>query len=159
MKKLIDTILAGKRKRFLRRQAIYQTSARVSEMDLFRVARRLDCKLTVDLSKWLLSAGYGIIENSLSFREDWFCLLDDGPLKGDVAFARDNQDNIYAYDPGDGAIYFIGSNNNGYARLADDFCSFLRELVKRNYDLAAWRDSLTLQHFGAAGSTSPQQAT
>ena len=154
MKKLIDTILADKRKRFLIKKPIYQTSSRVNEMDLFRIAKKLDCKLSVGLSKWLLTAGYGDIEQSLSFREDWFCLLENGPLQGKVAFAQDNKENTYAYDPKDGAIYFVGQG--GYARMTDDFNQFLEELVKRKYDLAGWRDSLQLQHYG--DSTNPQAA-
>ena len=154
MKKLIDTILADKRKRFLIKKPVYQTSSRVSEMDLFRIAKKLDCKLSVGLSKWLLSAGYGDIENSLSFREEWFCLLEDGPLKGKVVFAQDDKANTYAYDPKDGAIYFI--SKDGFARLANSFTEFLNELVKRNYNLAAWRDSLQLQHHN--DSTKPQAA-
>jgi hypothetical protein len=154
MKKLIDTVLADKRKRFLIKKPIYQTSSRVSEMDLFRIAKKLDCKLSVGLSKWLLSAGYGDIENTLSFREDWFCLLENGPLQGMVAFAQDNQENTYAYDPKDDAIYFVG--NDGFARMADDFREFLQELVKRKYNLAAWRDSLQLQQHG--DSSTPQAA-
>jgi hypothetical protein len=152
MKKTIDTILSAKRKRLLRSQPIYQTSRRASEMDLFRVARKLDCKLTVDLSKWLLTAGYGDIEHSLSFREDWFCLIDQGPLGGNVAFAHDNLDNLYAYDPRNGSIYFISHDGAGYARLAASFCEFLQELVKRDYDLAAWRNSLALERLDTPGS-------
>lgn len=154
MKKLIDTILADKRKRFLVKKPIYQTSSRVNEMDLFRIAKKLDCKLSVGLSKWLLTAGYGDIEQSLSFREDWFCLLENGPLKGKVAFAQDDKENTYAYDPKDGAIYFVGQD--GYARMADDFNEFLQELVNRRYNLAEWRDSLDLQHYSV--STNPQAA-
>ena len=154
MKKLIDTILADKRRRFLIKKPIYQTSSRVSEMDLFRIAKKLDCKLSVGLSKWLLSAGYGDIENTLSFREDWFCLLENGPLQGKVAFAQDDKENTYAYDPKDGAIYFV--SQNGFARMADNFREFLQELIKRNYNLAAWRDSLQLQHHN--DSTKPQAA-
>ena len=154
MKKLIDTVLTDKRKRFLIKKPIYQTSSRVNEMDLFRIAKKLDCKLSVGLSKWLLTAGYGDIEQSLSFREDWFCLLENGPLQGKVAFAQDNKENTYAYDPKDGAIYFVGQG--GYARMTDDFNQFLEELVKRKYDLAGWRDSLQLQHYG--DSTNPQAA-
>ena len=149
MKKTIDTVLTAKRKRFLRRKPIYQTSARASEMGLFRVARQLDCKLTLGLSKWLLEAGDGDIESSLSFREDWFCLLSHPPLSGLVVFAHDNLDNLYAYDPEDDTIYFIAAGNSGYARLADDFCAFLNELIRRDYNLAAWRDSLTLEKFDA----------
>jgi hypothetical protein len=154
MKKLIDTILTDKRKHFLVKKPIYQTSSRVSEMDLFRIAKKLDCKLSVGLSKWLLSAGYGDIEHSLSFREDWFCLLENGPLKGKVAFAQDDKENTYAYDPKDGAIYFV--SRNGFARLADDFRAFLQELIKREYNLAAWRDSLKLQHYN--DNDNPQAA-
>jgi len=154
MKKLIDTILADKRKRFLVKKPIYQTSSRVNEMDLFRIAKKLDCKLSVGLSKWLLTAGYGDIEQSLSFREDWFCLLENGPLKGKVAFAQDDKGNTYAYDPKDGAIYFVGQD--GYARMADDFNEFLQELVNRRYNLAEWRDSLELAHYSA--SANPQAA-
>lgn len=153
MKKTIDTILSAKRKRFLRSQPIYQTTARVSEMDLFRVARNLNCKLTVGLSKWLLSAGYGDIENSLSFREDWFCLINHPPLPNLVAFAHDNLDNLYAYNPKDGSIYFVGNNEAGYARLADDFIAFLQELAQRDYDLAGWREGLTLERYEPAQAT------
>ena len=154
---LIDTILAGKRRRFLAKHPIYHTSSRATEMELFQIAQNLNCKLTPGLSKWLLTAGYGDIEHSLSFRKDAFCLLSDGPLQGVVVFAHDDQDNIYAYDPEDGAIYFVSSSDKGYARLTDDFCGFLQELVKRDYDLATWRDSLTLQQSGAADDALPQE--
>lgn len=157
MKEIIDTVLSAKRKRLLRNQPIYQTSKRVSEMDLYRVALKLNCKLTLGLSKWLLAAGYGDIEHSLSFREDWFCLIGPGPLNGNVAFAHDDQDNLYAYDPQHSTIYFINQKQNGYARLADDFCSFMRELAQRDYNLAGWRDSLTLQPF-ASGNVAPREA-
>lgn len=149
MKKTIDTVLTAKRKRLLRRKPIYRTSARASEMGLFRVAKQLDCKLTLGLSKWLLEAGYGDIEDSLSFREDWFCLISHPPLPSLVVFAHDNADNLYAYDPKDDAIYFIAADNGGYAHLADDFCAFLQELIRRDYNLAAWRGSLTLEKFDA----------
>ena len=155
---LIETILTGKRRRFLAKHPIYHTSSRATEMELFQIAQNLNCKLTPSLSKWLLTAGYGDIERSLSFRKDWFCLLSDGPLQSVVAFAHDDQDNIYAYDPEDGAIYFVSSSDKGYARLADDFCGFLQELIKRNYDLATWRNSLELQHHGAADDTLPKEA-
>ncbi|MBI1175114.1 MAG: hypothetical protein GC139_07585 [Sideroxydans sp.] len=158
MKKLIDTILSGKRKRFLRSRPIYQTSARVSEMDLLMIARKMECKLPLGLSKWLLAAGYGDIENSLSFRKDWFCLIGHGPLNGNLAFAQDELSNIYAYDPKDGVIYFISSDNRSYARMTDDFCSFLQELVQRDYNLAAWRDSLALQHYDTIDEQHPQEA-
>lgn len=147
MKKTIDTVLSAKRKRFLSRKPIYQTSARASEMGLFRIARQLDCKLTLGLSKWLLEAGYGDIENSLSFREDWFCLVSHPPLPSLVAFAHDDADNIYAYDPKDDTIYFIAADNGGYARLSDDFQKFLEELIRRDYKVAEWRDSLQLDAF------------
>lgn len=150
MKKTIDTVLSAKRKRFLRNQPIYQTSARASEMGLYKVAKKLQCKLTLGLSKWLLEAGYGDIENNLSFREDWFCLLNRSPLPSLVAFAHDDQDNLYAYDPKKDTIYFIAADNSGYARLADDFCTFLNELIKRDYDLPTWRDSFTLEKFDTA---------
>ena len=155
---LIETILTGKRRRFLAKHPIYQTSSRATEMELFQIAQNLNCKLTPSLSKWLLTAGYGDIERSLSFRKDWFCLLRDGPLQSVVAFAHDDQDNIYAYDPEDGAIYFVSSSDKGYARLADDFCGFLQELIKRNYDLATWRNSLELQHHGTTDDTLPKEA-
>jgi hypothetical protein len=151
MKKLIDTILTGKRRRFLRSRPIYETTSRVTEMELLQIAQKLDCKMALGLSKWLLSAGYGNLEQSLSFHRDWFCLLDNGPLQGNVAFAHDDMNNIYAYDPRDSAIYFVNINGD-YARLADDFTAFMQELVRRDYNLAEWRNSLTLQHHEAAAA-------
>lgn len=157
MKELIDIILTGKRRRFLRSKPIYETTSRVSEMELFQIAQKLDCKMALGLSKWLLTAGYGKIEQSLSFHRDWFCLLDNAPLKGYVAFAQDDLNNIYAYDPDSGAIYFINVNGH-YARLSDDFSLFLKELVERDYNLAAWRDSLELQRPEPTDASSSQQA-
>ena len=157
MKELIDTILTGKRRRFLRSKPIYETTARVSEMELLQIAQKLDCKMALGLSKWLLTAGYGDIEKSLSFRRDCFCLLGDGPLKGNVVFAHDELNNNYAYDPTHGTIYFVDISG-GYARLADDFISFLAELVQRDYNLTAWRDGLQLQRHNAADHSVSRQA-
>jgi hypothetical protein len=147
MQETVKKILSAKRRRFLQSKPVFHFTASTTEMDLFRVARRLDCKLTVGLCKWLRAAGYGDIDGTLFFREDCFSVINEGTLSKYVAFARDELDNVYAFDSKDGAIYFIDPHQAGYARMSKDFLSFLIELTERDYQLPEWRTSLALTKY------------
>ncbi len=144
MQNTIKTILSAKRKSFLTSKPIFHFHAPATEMDLFLTARRLDCKLMVGLCQWLRAAGYGDINDTLIFRDDYFSTITQGALTGYITFARDEVGNAYAFKPQEGAIYFVSLHENAYARMANDFHEFLQELVRRNYNLPEWRESLAL---------------
>lgn len=144
MQNTIKTILSAKRRSFLTAKSIFHYHAPATEMDLFMTARRLDCKLVVDLCQWLRAAGYGEINEMLIFRDEYFSTITQGALTGFVTFAHDEVGNAYAFKPNDGGIYFSSMHESAYARMADDFHSFLQELIHRDYNLAEWRESLQL---------------
>ena len=142
MQDIIKIILAAKRKHFLHSKPIFHFSAPAAEMDLFMIARKLDCKLSVGLCQWLRAAGYGDINETLTFRNDYFASITEGALAGCVTFARDELGNLYAFSQNDEGIYYIDQHGDVYARMSGNFMSFLQELIRRDYNLAQWRDSL-----------------
>src|SRR5512143_454557 len=97
MQDTIKTILSAKRKYFLHSKPVFHFFAPAAEMDLFITARKLNCKLTVGLSRWLRTAGYGDINETLIFRDEFFSLITEGTLAGCVTFARDELGNTYAF--------------------------------------------------------------
>lgn len=152
MQNTIKTILAARRKHFLHSKPIFNFFAPAAEMELFLTARKLNCKLAVNLSRWLRAAGYGDIGETLSFRHDYFAVVTDGALAGCVTFARDELGNSYAFSQENGAIYYIDRHGDSYAPMADNFASFLEELIRRDYNLAQWRDGLTAKRELAAAN-------
>jgi len=144
MQNTIKTILSARRKSFLSSKPIFHFYAPATEMDLFMTARRLDCKMAVSLCQWLRAAGYGDINDTLIFRDEYFAPISHGALTGYITFAHDEAGNAYAFKPGDGGIYFISAHEAGYARMANDFRDFLQELIQRDYNLPQWRETLKL---------------
>ena len=144
MQNTIKTILSDKRKSFLSSKPVFHYFAPATEMDLFMTARRLDCKLAVGLCQWLRAAGYGDINDTLIFRPEYFSTITHGTLSGYITFAHDEAGNAYAFKPKEGAIYFISLHESAYARMSDDFLHFMQELIRRDYNLAAWRELLTM---------------
>jgi len=142
MDEIAKIILSAKRRRFLRSRPVFERFAPVSEEELFRLATELNFKFALGLSKWLLLAGYGDIDETLSFRKDCFSVIDDEPLNGHVSFAKDTFGNRYAFNPKDGSIYYIGPPAQAVARISDNFSSFLQELIRRDYQLKEWVGSI-----------------
>lgn len=145
MQNTIKTILAAKRRSFLHSKPIFRFHAPAAEMDLFMTARKLNIKMTSGLSRWLRTAGYGDINETLQFRDDYFSLITAGALSGCVTFARDELGNTYAFSQKDGSIYFVDRHGEAYARMANDFLAFMEELIRRDYDLPHWREALLNQ--------------
>jgi hypothetical protein len=142
MDEIAKIILSAKRRRFLRSHPIFERFAPVSEAALFRLATGLNFKFALGLSKWLRLAGYGDIDQTLSFREEWFSVIDGSPLTGHVTFAQDIDGNRYAFNPKDGSIYYIHPEQI-VARISDDFPAFLQELIRRDYQLKEWMRSIS----------------
>ena len=144
MDKITKTILSAKRKRLLRSRPVFERFAHVSEAELFRLATGLNFKFTLGLSKWLLQAGYGDIDEVLSFREEYFSVINGGVLDGCISFARDSDGNRYAFSPKDGGIYFICESKPAVVRVSDDFPSFLQEFIRRDFQLNDWMGSISI---------------
>ena len=143
MDEIAKTILSAKRRRFLRSRPVFEHYAPVSEAELFQLATSLNFKFATGLAKWLLLAGYGDIDETLSFREYWFSVIDGEPLCGLVAFAQDIAGNRYAFNPKDGCVYFCPPEQAAF-RISDNFPSFMRELIRRDYRLKEWMDSIPI---------------
>jgi hypothetical protein len=146
MHDMIKTILAAKRRHFLHSKPVFHYFGPATEMELFMTARKLNCKLALNLSRWLRAAGYGDLNGTLSFRHDYFAVVAEGALAGCITFARDELGNTYAFSQEDGVIYYIDRHGDSYARMANDFMAFMLELIQRDYNLAEWRDSLPAKH-------------
>jgi hypothetical protein len=142
MDEIAKTILSAKRKRFLRSRPVFERVAPVTEEELFRLATGLNFKFTVGLARWLLLAGYGDIDETLSFRKDCFSVIDREPLSGHISFAHDASGNRYAFNPKDGSIFCIRCPDGAVVCMAGDYPSFLRELIRHDYKLDEWVGSL-----------------
>jgi len=147
MDDLISIILKARRKGIFRSRPIFDCFSTVSENELLAIEAKINCKLPVSLRQWLLSAGYGDINESLSFRKNWFQVIDRGQLEGHVIFAQDILGNFYAFNPYSEDIFYISRSYNGYASVATDFQTFLLELIERDYHLGPWMDSLELKDY------------
>ena len=144
MDKIVKVILSAKRRKLLRSRPVFERHAPVSEAELFRLAKGLNFKFTLGLSKWLLLAGYGDIDNTLSIRENMFVVTPAESLEGHVLFAHDIADNRYTFSQKDGSIYCIYPDNT-VVRVSDNFPSFLQELIRHDYKLSEWMSSLRVK--------------
>lgn len=143
MDEIANTILSAKRRRFLRSHPVFEQHAPTSEARLFHLATSLNFKFSLGLSKWLRLAGYGDIDSTLSFREEFFSIINGGNLDGCVRFAQDTAGNQYAFNPSTGSIHFISLAKQMAAQISTDFPSFMQELIRRDYNLAGWMDTLS----------------
>jgi hypothetical protein len=138
MSDLLGRIFRSKKKKWLGVGSIFEPYEKVLETDIADLEFRLREKLPSVLRDWLLMAGYGDINTVLSFRKDWFRVIDRGALKGHIVFAQDDLGNFYSFSPIDGAIHFICRSAPQYAYMAKDFRSFLEEFERRAFNLQEW---------------------
>ena len=135
-------VLAGKREGIFRSPSLYEPYRPVEESDLAALEERLGHLLPQALRAFLMVAGYGDLNDVLSFREEWFAIIDGGELHGHVFFAQDILGNFYSFDPGNGHVHFICRSSPEYAPMAAGFYQFLCELERYEFALEAWTDSL-----------------
>lgn len=138
---LTEAVLAARRERCFRSTPVYAAYASVSSEELGRLEGKIGNVVPASLREWLLTVGYGDIDDALSFREAWFFPIEKGPLQGGATFAQDILGNFYAFDAL-GAIYFLSRSKPACALIADDFCAFIEELIRRDYRLSDWMDAL-----------------
>ena len=138
MSALFLRILDAKRKRLLGKKRIFEPHRVVAESELAILEDRIGCALPNSLRSWLLEAGYGDLNEELSFREEWFSVVDRGQLKGHVFFAQDIPGNFYSFSPANGEVHYVCRSSVEYAFMAQDFHAFLEELERREFQLEKW---------------------
>lgn len=139
---ITSRVLAGRRKRLTGSSPLYEPYQRVADSDLKALEERLGHLLPDGLRSFLLAAGYGDLNEVLSFREEWFTVIDRGELTGHVIFAQDDGGNFYAFGPTDGRVHFVCRSSPEYAPMAAGFCDFLRDLERHSFQLETWTNSL-----------------
>jgi hypothetical protein len=144
MQALAERILKKTRKNWLRTRPLFRPFKPVDLVALERAENKVGTRLPEDLKTWLLSVGYGDVDEVLSFRHDWFHAIDQGHLKSAVIFAQDELGNFYAFSPVDGSIHFFARSSPEYATVAPSFRTFMEELEHRDFKLGEWMDSLVL---------------
>ena len=142
MRNLVARVLAKTRKRWFKTRPIFEAYKPVPPAELERIEQKVGTVLPADMKEWLLSAGYGDIDESLSFRYEWFSQVEQGDLRGAVRFAQDELGNFYAYSPKDGNIVFFSRSSPEYAAVAPSFLAFMEELERRDFRIETWMASL-----------------
>jgi hypothetical protein len=145
MEPLFARILDAKRKRFFGSKPVFKPYKPAT--DIADVEAKIGVSLPAALRSWLVTAGYGDINEVLSFRSDWFNVLDRGELKGHVVFAQDILGSFYSFAAADGTIHFICRSAPEYAFLSKHFVAFLEELEQRSFQLVEWTDGLAAQPY------------
>lgn len=141
---VVQRILSLSRKGWFRSRPIFKPHQPVSKADLVDVEIKVGAKLPDDFQTWLLAAGYGDIDEDLSFRSEWFKKVDRGVLKGALLFAQDSLGSFYAFAPRDGQVICFSRSTPEYAVLAPNFHSFVAELEQRDFKILEWIESVEL---------------
>lgn len=146
LESLAKTVLSASRKGFLRSKSVFKPHAATSTRELSELAEEIGIPLPNDLQVWLLAVGYGDIDEELSFRREWFARIESGQLKGGARFAQDILGNFYAFNS-DERIIFLSRSQSAYAVMSKGFLEFIDELVRRDYKLIDWVNTLETQWY------------
>ena len=138
---IADKVLSTSRKSLFRRKSIFSAHKGITPDELRMLDLKLGVQIPDDIRDWLFAAGYGDIDDELSFREEWFSVIKVGQLKGGVIFAQDILGNYYAFDL-NGNIYYLSRSQQVFAKVSDSFLLFIRELINRDYKLVDWVETL-----------------
>lgn len=134
-------ILSTRQRRLLGTRPVFRRYSAVSHDDLLILQQEVGADLPAQLVEWLSQVGYGDLGDDLSFRKELFVRVTSGDLTGAIIFAQDILGSFYAFDAS-GRIYHFPRFEPTVAFVADDFLTFLEELVRRDYTLVAWMDTL-----------------
>jgi hypothetical protein len=139
---LAKTVLSASKKSFFRPKPIFKAYAKTSAEELMAVEKESAVMLPDDLKRWLLTVGYGDVADELSFRKDWLAVINRGKFRGSMIFAQDILGNFYAFDSKSDHIYYLSRSEQVFARMSENFLMFMTELVRRDYKLVAWTETL-----------------
>ncbi|MFY8041601.1 MAG: SMI1/KNR4 family protein, partial [Rhodoferax sp.] len=108
--------------------------------------KEIGISLPNDLRRWLLALGYGDINEELSFRAEWFALIESGQLQGGARFAEDILGNFYAFDA-IGCVFYLCRSQPAFAQVSKSFAEFVEELVRHDYKLLDWVSTLSTEPY------------
>jgi hypothetical protein len=146
LRELAETVSLARRKGMFRQRQVFAPYANTSASELQQMQVDLGRELPNAFNEWLLTLGFGDINEELSFRREWVAPIERGQLEGAVRFAQDIEGNFYAFDDR-GRVYFLSRSEPVFALVAEDFPHFVEELVRRNYDLMEWIRSLSTEKY------------
>jgi hypothetical protein len=146
IEQLAKALIAASRKGFLKKKPMFELYEPTSLSDLNCLALQLGIGLPSDLCWWLNALGYGDINEELSFRRDWFAIIETGQLKGGVRFAQDILGNFYAFNSS-GAVYYLSRSEPVFAALSVNFLGFISDLVSRDFKVVDWVNGLETQRY------------
>jgi hypothetical protein len=142
----VKAVLAASRKGLLRRKPVFKSYATTSSGELSEVEEKISIPLPNDLRNWLLALGYGDIDEELSFRREWFAGIESGQLNGGARFAQDILGNFYAFDSS-GRVFYLSRSQSVFAAMSKGFMEFIDELIRRDYKLVDWVNTLETQRY------------
>jgi hypothetical protein len=145
MEPIFTRILKGKRKHLFGSKSLFQPYKPFT--DIVKLENEVSASLPDFLKTWLSVAGYGDINDKLSFRSEWFNSIDVGELKGHIVFAQDDLGNLYSFSTSDGAIHFINRSEPEFAFIANNFKDFLEEFERRGFELEEWTNNLQTKSY------------
>jgi hypothetical protein len=140
------TVQSATRKKFFRQKPVFTPYKAVSLNELEAIERRIGIAMPSDLRRWLQALGYGDVDEELSFRQEWFFAMERGELKGGALFAQDPQGNFFGFDI-HGRIYFFSRSAPFFSMISESFSGFIEELVRRDYKVRDWVDTLAAQRY------------
>lgn len=146
IEEIAKTVLSASRKGLFRRRPVFKPHAATSAAELNKLEGGIGIPLPNDLRNWLLALGYGDIDEELSFRKEWLVSIERGQLKGGARFAQDILGNFYAFDSS-GRIFFLSRSEPVFAAMSNGFLEFIEELVRRDYKLVDWVNTLETQKY------------
>lgn len=144
--KFAKIVLSASRKGLLRKKPIFNLYAATFSDELSKVEQEIGTPMPNDLRNWLLAVGYGDIDDELSFRRDWLARIESGQLTGGARFAQDILGNFYAFDSS-GRIFYLCRSEPVFSEVSDNFSKFVEELIRRDYKLIDWVNSLETQKY------------
>ncbi|WP_194792882.1 SMI1/KNR4 family protein [Caenimonas koreensis] len=147
MRDIADRLLEHRRAGWIGSRPLFKQYAQASGPELAEVESRLGISLPASLVSWLATVGFGDIDEDLSFRAEWFSVVEQGELKSAVLFAQDTLGNFYGYLPVNERIVFFSRSEPGYAFLAQNFREFLEELERRDWRVMNWVESIQLRPY------------
>lgn len=144
MQAITELILVKTRKRLFRDRPLFAPHRPVSRAEIDRVEDFIGTNLPEDMVAWFLRAGYGDIDEVLSFRSEWFDKIEIEQLGLVTIFAQDNLGDFYAFRHSDSYICFLSRSETEFALVAPSFQAFMVELEKRDFKLTEWMDELPI---------------
>jgi hypothetical protein len=147
MRALVDRLLAARRKGWLGTRPVFESYRPVTPEQLAALEAAEGVEFPTHFKEFLFAAGFGDVDEELSFRAEWCKPVENGTLKGAVLFAQDTLGNFYGFVPKGGGIVFFSRSEPGYAIVSPSFPDFMEELERRHYKILDWMQTLALDPY------------